>query len=369
MSQVLTPTLQRKSNFKLRKIRELSLPGDLKVKVGDMVNPNDRIAQAEFPGELLILRISENLGIDPKDVIRSLKVQEGQEVSPAQTLCEHKGLFGLFKNVFTAPDKGKIEFINKETGNIGLRLPSYLIELNAYIAGQVVALEDRKSVTIESTCTYIQGIFGVGGEKSGILQSLSVPADTVVTASEIPADCHGKILFGGASGDIDALRTASERGAVGFICGSIDDRALAEYLGYDIGIALTGNEKISMTLILTEGFGKLSFSKTAYELLLKCQGMQASINGATQVRAGALRPEIIVNFPGSLESELAAEPLMEVGKPIRIIREPYFGLHAKVLEMPFKPEIIETGAEVRILKAELTDGRIVKVPRANVEIL
>jgi hypothetical protein len=370
MSQVLTPTLQRKKNFLLRKLRELSLPGEILVKVGDKVSANQPVAKAEFPGEMIIMRVAEQLGIDAKEALDLFSVKEGDSVSTGQVICEYKGLFGLFKNTFKSEYSGVVEFINKETGHIGLRLPSHTIQLEAYISGKVISVEEKKSLTIETQCIFVQGIFGVGGEKHGKLKALNVNPDVSISVADIPGELKGSILYGGSAPSSDALKKAAAGGAVGFITGSIDDKALADYLGYDIGIALTGNEKIGMTVIVTEGFGKMGFSSSALNLLKECEGREASINGATQVRAGALRPEIIIPSGDYVpETEKETPAFLSVGSKIRIIREPFFGLHATIKEMPFKPEIIDSGAEVRVLKAEIENGKIVTVPRANVEIL
>ena len=88
---------------------------------------------------------------------------------------------------------------------------------------------------------FIQGIFGVGGERHGTVHLLDIPNDKVVLVDDIPEDCASKILIGGRSPSIDALRCAENRGAVGFITASIDDRVLSQYVGFDIGIALTGD--------------------------------------------------------------------------------------------------------------------------------
>jgi len=58
------------------------------------------------------------------------------------------------------------------------------------------------------------------------------------------------------------------------------------------------------------------------------------------------------------------------GTPLRIIREPYFGAIAEVVDLPPDLQVIDTEAHVRVLRAKLVDsGEIVTVPRANVEII
>jgi len=123
--------------------------------------------------------------------------------------------------------------------------------------------------------------------------------------------------------------------------------------------------------MVTEGFGFLNIAARTLELLRTLEGKEASINGATQIRAGVIRPEIIV----PLENTPAGEPAkdsageLKIGTPIRVIREPYFGKLAAVTDLPAKLMVVDSGTEVRVLKAKLEGGEEVVVPRANVEII
>ncbi len=107
-----------------------------------------------------------------------------------------------------------------------------------------------------------------------------------------------------------------------------------------------------------------------FDLLTALNGKVASINGATQIRAGVMRPEIVVT---SEDMRQCGERDMTSGMvaytPIRIIREPYFGKLATVHSLPPELHVIETGAKVRILTAKLANGEIVIIPRANVELI
>jgi hypothetical protein len=60
---------------------------------------------------------------------------------------------------------------------------------------------------------------------------------------------------------------------------------------------------------------------------------------------------------------------LAVGTPIRVIREPYFGILGSVTDLPSELCQVESETWVRILEAKLHDGRTVSVPRANVEII
>jgi hypothetical protein len=203
---------------------------------------------------------------------------------------------------------------------------------------------------------------------------LPVSRDSVVTEASIPAEAKGEVLVGGHSPTSEVLAKAAQAGAIGFITGSIDDRALREYVGHDIGVALTGDEDVPMTLMITEGFGALPMSERVLATLARINGKLVALNGATQVRAGAQRPEVIgpevIGPMGEgVDARDDSDRALSIGARVRVIRVPYFGATGVVAELPHELTKIETGALVRVLTAKLDDGRQVTVPRANVELV
>ena len=369
MSKALTPALAVTSHTLLRRRRDLPIAGEVLVREGDVVTGSQVVARAQLDGELRLVRVAETLGIPASDISTALRVAEGEKVEEGALLAEIRGLWGLFRSAVLSPIAGTVEFISSATGHVGVRAPSTPLNLSAYIDGRVVGIEPQRSVVIEAQSSFVQGIFGVGGERRGKLRLLPLSPDTVLTEERIPNSAEGEIIVGGHSPTSAALAKAAQSGAVGFITGSIDDRALREYVGYDIGVALTGDEDVPMTLIVTEGFGALPLSERVLATLRAIDGEIVSINGATQVRAGAQRPEIIgpTGLPGN--SQEIQERSLSVGARIRVIRVPYFGELGTVAALPHELSSIETGASVRVLIATLDDGRQVAVPRANVELL
>jgi len=369
MSKALTPALAVTSRTTIRRRRDLPIAGEVLVKEGDVVTGSQVVARAQLDGELRLVRVAELLGIPASDLPSALKVGEGDTVAEGTLLAELRGLWGLFRSTVVSPIAGTVEFISSATGHVGVRAPSMPLNLAAYIDGRVVAVEANRSVVIEAESAFVQGIFGVGGERRGRLRVLAVSGDTVLTEELIPDQAEGEVLVGGHSPTSAALAKAAKAGAVGCITGSIDDRALREYVGYDIGVALTGDENVSMTLIITEGFGALPISARVLSTLRPIDGQTVSLNGATQVRAGAQRPEIIGPMSEAAGSHDIRERSLSRGARIRVIRVPYFGTMGVIEELPHELVRIETGALVRVLRAKLDDGRQVTVPRANVELL
>ncbi|MEO0134145.1 MAG: hypothetical protein ABIK72_05265, partial [candidate division WOR-3 bacterium] len=173
---------------------------------------------------------------------------------------------------------------------------------------------------------------------------------------------------------LEALKKAREVGVRGIVVGGIEDETIKNFLGYDIGVAITGQENCNLTLIITEGFGRMKMAEKTFSLLKSLERKIASMNGATQIRAGVIRPEIIVTQRDSfnkkqMEDSFKYSQGLEIGTPVRIIREPYFGMIGKVVSLPVELQKIETESYVRVVEVELEDKRRIIVPRANVEII
>jgi hypothetical protein len=373
MGTAYTPGLTVSANTVILKTRRLPIKGEVLVQEGDLVQPDTVVARALLPGILQTVRVAQILGIEPKQIHSALKVKEGDTVEKDQVIAETKGFLGLFRGVAKSPVAGTVELISDVTGHVGVRQPPTVIDVNAYVQGRVVKVLPQEGAVIETQGALIQGIFGVGGERRGTLRVLVSSPNETLTAQHIPDDVAGQILVGGAAVEADAITRAAERGAVGIVAGGIRDTDLIRYLGRDIGVAITGSEDIPLSIIVTEGFGAIQMASRTFRLLKSLEGKTASINGATQIRAGVIRPEIIVPLedPSHLpESPPAREAqMLDIGSAVRIIREPYFGRLGTVVELPPELMEIESGTHARVLKARLDDGTVAVVPRANVEII
>ncbi|RMG22009.1 MAG: hypothetical protein D6724_11200 [Armatimonadetes bacterium] len=373
MGTAYTPGLTVSADHVVRKVRRLPLKGEVLVKVGDKVEPHTVIARTELPGILQSVKVAEKLGVEARDVPSLLKVNIGDKVTVGQLLAESKGLFGLFKGQVLSEFEGTVEDVSDVTGNLLIREPPTPIEMTAYVRGRVAEIIPEEGAVIETRGAMVQGIFGVGGERVGVIRVAVAGPNDVLEASHVQDDDRGKVLIGGSQVSLGAIKRAEEVGAVCLVAGAVRDLDLTEYLGYDIGVAITGNEDIPLTIIATEGFGRLPMAERTFELLRSLEGKEASVNGATQIRAGVIRPEIIVPSDQEVDAYESADTgggVLEIGTPIRIIREPYFGRLATVTALPPELQVVESGAEVRVLKAKLDDtGEEVTVPRANVEII
>ena len=376
MAHAYTPGLKVTEKTLIVKERRLPLWGDVLVKKGDVVKAEDVVAKALLPGPVYPRNLAGEMGIPPSDLPKVLLVKKGEKVKAGQVIARARVFFGLFKVEAKAPVDGILEDYSTITGQVIFRGEPIPIEVKAYLDGVVERVIPKEGVVVRTVAAMVQGIFGVGGERVGGTVKVAVSSpEEELTPDKITEDLRGKVVIGGSTARIDALRKAAEVGINTLVIGSIDDADLREYVGYDIGGAITGNEEVPFTLIITEGFGFLPMARRTFELFKKFEGLKASTNGATQIRAGVQRPEVIifrkdVDMNEVVDAESPTESgHLDVGTVVRIIREPYFGEIGEVVELPNEPVKIETESTVRVLKVKLKDGRIVVVPRANVELI
>jgi len=374
MTHAYTPGLKVKAFTLLRKTRRLPTPGEVLVQEGDTVSCDTIVAKTTLPGEIQIVNVASALEITPEETERCMLKKIGETVEKDETIALVRSFFGLFKKFCRSPMRGTIELISNTTGQVAIRGTPIPVQVKAYITGKVVKVLPREGVVIETPASYIQGIFGIGGETYGELMIIPAPNETV-TADMITPECSGRILVGGALVTPDALNKAMKEGVKGMVVGGIDRKDLCTFIGYDIGVAITGEENVGLTLIITEGFGKMKMSDRIFKLLESSNGKLASINGKTQIRAGVIRPEIIV--PHGFESIDRDMPIkvddvsygMTVGTPVRITREPHFGKIGHIASLPVELQRIETESKVRVAVVKLENGIFVTVPRANIEII
>ena len=372
MAHSYTPGLTVTERTTVRRRRILPLPGSVLVQVGDAVRADTAVARAELPGKVVPLNLANQLGIAPDEINDYLVKKEKDSVQKDDVLAENKPFIKWFKTEIRSPITGKVESVSTITGQILLREPPRVLELRGYIDGVVAEVHPEQGVTVESTCSLVQGIFGIGGETSGELVMGVKAPDQPLLPEQLNASMKGKVVVGGAFLSATTMTRAKELGIVGLVVGGIHDKDLRALLGYDLGVAITGSEQVGFTLILTEGFGTIPMAPKTFALLSAHAGQKASISGATQIRAGVIRPEIIIPHSGPAAATKVAQAEREgiqLGDPVRIIRDPLFGKIGAVSGLPSELRAIPTESEVRVLEVRFPDGTTTVVPRANIEVI
>lgn len=372
MAHSYTPGLKVLHDTKISKDRILPLKGKVVVEADQTVQPDDVVARTDLPGNIQMVNIANILNIDPDDAKSVLTKEVGSTVKKGEIIAETKGLFGLFKSNVTAPIDCTIEAISDVTGQAVLREAPIPVKVDAYMSGKVTRILPEEGVTIETEGAFIQGIFGIGGENRGKLKLLVDSRDQEITLDMITPDLKDLIIVGGAFIGLEAFKKAIELQIAGIVVGGFNYSDLKSILGYTLGVAITGSEDIGTSLIVTEGYGSIKMSDRTFDLLQQYEGSFASINGATQIRAGVIRPEIVIplnsdELTGNVKEIHAAEGVT-IGSLVRIIRAPYFGLLGKIVKLPPELQQMESETMVRVAEVEI-DGKIHSIPRSNLEMV
>lgn len=365
-----TPGLKVKRAMIVSKERMLPVPGKVLVNEGEIVEHDKIVAETFVRGDPYILKVAVALNAEPEEIMNYMVKKEGEHVNKDEPVAKYIGFFGLIKRFVNSPVSGTVESVSDATGQVIVRGDPIPVNVDAYISGKVAKIMPREGIIVETEAAFIQGIFGIGGETYGPLKVVVSSPEEVLGPEKILPEHKGCVLVGGSEVTLEALRKAVQVGVAGIVAGGIRYLALRDFMGRDIGVAITGEEELGITMVITEGFGRMNISKRTFELLRSFDGHMAHINGATQIRAGVQRPEIIIPHTEPFEEKaIEFSSGMVPGTPVRIIRQPYFGAIGKVAGLPIELQKLDSESDVRVVEVEIEEGRRVIVPRANVEII
>ncbi len=373
MAHAYTPGLKVTEVMTVVKKRILPLKGQVVVKRGDRVSSDTVVARTELPGAVEPINVANILGVPPQDVPEAMAKKMGDHVEEGEIIAKSKSFFGLFSASAKAKISGTVENVSAITGQVLLRGAPVPIEVKAYLNGVVTNVFEAEGVEVTTKGSFVQGIFGIGPETHGPIKMLSKTNKEILTEKEFDSSCKDKVVVGGSMITAAGLRRAIEVGALGIVVGGFNDKDLRDFLGYDLGVAITGNEDKGITLVVTEGFGEIMMAQKTFDLLKRHEGQEACINGATQIRAGVIRPEVVIPKLEALDmtakKEEVENPGLTIGSPVRVIRQPYFGKLGKVSALPSQLQMLESESKARVLEVEFEDSKKAIIPRANVEMI
>jgi biotin carboxyl carrier protein len=244
-----------------------------------------RVEKINFDSGTIIMREIQ----DPKMITRYMKkslndfVYAGESVASKIIDVQGSG----FPMIVSAPTTGTIKKIDTENGTVTIQYDKDPYYRFAGINGKITEIEPELSVIISYEGSTLMGIIGFGSESWGKIKYLENVKNIRKCGKEDIVIIPAKI-------DIPFLKKAEKKKVKGVIAASIDNKDLVEFIGEDIGVALTGNENIPFPLIITEGFGNFEMDKDYNKFFKEHDGNMIYINGHTQIRAGVTRPKMIV---------------------------------------------------------------------------
>jgi hypothetical protein len=357
--------------------RRLPYPGEILVRQGSRVEPEDIIARTLRPAPPQIINVARSLGIPPGDVERAMAREKGNKVSAGQVLARVPNLFG---RSCPAPVGGMITAIDGETGYVSIAPDPEEYMLQAAVRGLVMEVIPYEGVVIETPAAQVYGAFGVGEERSGVLRLLALDPADVIEADKIDAKSAYAIIICGAAIGAAALRRAVKEQVRGVIVGGIEERELREFLGWAgvegwrVGVhswqwpspRLVSDPKL--TLVVTEGFGVRPMNQAVFDLLSAQDRQEALIDGQTSLRRPQRRPRVVVPLSRGGGSAEPPRPPLRAGATVRLLDAAHLGQTATVRALPAAPRRVASGARVAAVEVLTEDGPL-WLPRTCVEVL
>lgn len=359
--------------------RRLPCPGEVLVRTGGRVEPEDVIARAFVPAPPHIVNVAQELIIPPARVARVLSHSVGDKIEPGEQLAR-SGL-PLVGRVCTAPVGGLLSSVDTETGYITIAPDPGQYELAAAVRGIVMEIEPYWGVTIETPAAQVHGVFGLGTERNGVLRLLVTDPTEVVAPEQIDARSAYAIIICGAGITAAALRRAVQEQVRGVVVGSIQEEELRAFLGWmdqqtwSTGSGswhfpnLQGTADPALTILVTEGFGSRPMSQPVFDLLSSTDRQEALIDGTTCLRQTMRRPRLVIPISRGAGEIEPPHPQIKPGSRVRLLDAAHLGQTASVRAVSSSPRRLASGVRALAVEVVQEQSEPFWLPRTAVEVL
>ncbi len=371
MAGAYTPGLKVVGAMRYTARRLLPISGDVLVKAGDRVEARQVVAETFMPGDITPLNLAKLLSMPPDDVPECMLKKEGERIEPGEVLARTKGIFGMFRQEYKSETAGTIESISAVTGQVIIRGAPMPVQVKAYLTGQVVEVIPGEGCVIEADVTFVQGIFGIGGETFGPIRMACKRHDQEFADDLITPDMKGCVVVGGARVTAQAIerarKSACRRLSPAASTTTISKLPRLQPRRGDHGLRTHRPDRHHHRRIRRNRHGRAHVRPAC---LARRRRRGGERRDADSRRRHAARdrhsPET-----GQRSGEVATPEMgrLEIGAPVRVIRDPYFGLIGRVTALPPEPRMLESGSKARVLEVTFESGEGVIIPRANVELI
>lgn len=342
----------------IRRERLLPLPGEVLVDPGALVEPDDIVARCSEAGELHVVDVCRVLSVGRERAGQSLRIAAGDVVEAGEVLAQPSGPLAATRGVCRAPVAGQV--VSVQDGLILLEAGAEDIELASHLRGRVERILPRRGIVIAAAGALIQGVWGCGGEARGLLRLGVDHPQKPLLARSLDDGCLDALVAGGQGLSEYVLDHAVKAGVGGLIVGSVEPSMRPLLLS------------LPFPVLLAEGFGPLPMNRQAFSLLQAHDGREASMSVGFPDSPNPQRPELLIPDAeaGSIPEEEPGPFRLRVGTRVRCLRAPVQGQVGAVAGMPALSSVVDSGLRLRVAEVELEPrGRIVVVPRANLEII
>jgi hypothetical protein len=360
--------------------RRLQNAGEVLVRMGQRVEPEEVVARAFLPGTPQIVNLARTLTIAPSMVERAMIREVGNKVAQGEVLARSSRIGG---RTCLAPVSGVIAAVDNQTGYVTISPDPVGYELQATVRGLVMEVIPNQGVRIETPAAQVYGAFGFGQERSGVLRLLVTDPSEPIRPEMLDARSAYAIIIGGSGITAAALRRAVQEQVRGVIVGGVDEAELRAFLGWaTLESWRTGNgawqfpaaapgQSFDLTLVVTEGFGTQPMSLPLFELLAQHDRQEALVEGITRLRGPMRRPRVVIPL-SSRTAGIQLEPprpALRPGASVRLLDNAHLGQIGQVRTVSSAPRRLPSRVRAAVVEVLLEDGASLLLPRTDVEVL
>ena len=313
-----------------------------------------------------MLVTAESVNMNKVQFASAVQVKEEQIISKGYPL-----LFG--RPEIVSPAICRVARISLTEGFILLKPLYQATEITAQLDGKVRALHAPDTCVIESYGHRFMGAVGFGGEANGFLEMLP-SGDRDIDVNDIPEAnvVQGKIVIGKRGVTLEALRLLEQHDIAGMVLGCIDLGILRAFSNQLPLKSLGKLMDIPFPIVVLQGFGAEMLSQT-WNDISALSGKRAVLDASTQLRAGVVRPELLVALVDEMPDEEMQDPevrlQLQVGDHVVLVREPHFGRSATISAIEHRLQVTAAGTRAALATVALDIGGECMVPLTNCQLL
>ena len=295
-----TPIVRFRPKEETKKTQTYEFKSPVQGVIEDVMEETGQVRlreKVDYGERSAVVHIAQRLDVPPKKIDKYIKHKIGDFLEKNQILARRIETGDANSpgevTYVRAPIAGVITEIDHKKGSVRLEREFKEVEIHAGFFGRVSAVE-KDYIEIVARGRRVWGVCGVGGESFGRLRIGTESNEDELTEDRIHESDEGRILVAGSFVTLDALKRAAKVGIKGIITGGADHIDICRFLGKAVPITVTGKENSPFPLIITEKFGKTPMDEELFAFFKQQENDWVYMNGKTQMRAGVIRPEIIV---------------------------------------------------------------------------
>ncbi len=238
----------------------------------------------DYSFEPVTINVAAQLGMRPSLMMGSLHKRKGEFVTTGEILAVKD--WKKHENRLHSPATGTVIDVDKVKGTITIQYLRKNLKLESCLKARVSAVSRNRYVELEYSGLTINGCIGFGKTADGPV----VWNDKFIEA-DLKQDFIAVFPFALNREQLDIIK---RNRLSGIIVPSLEESDLVHILGEELGVGITGGEPIPFSIILTEGFGNLSYSREMAQALQDSTGRHGVLFPDTQIRAGVVRPSLVI---------------------------------------------------------------------------